>query len=148
MVSKNGFKTTEARSTLMSNIKCKNTKTEVLFRKALWAYGIRYRVNNNSLFGKPDISIKKYKLVIFIDGAFWHGYNWEQKKKKLAANRGYWINKIERNILRDINVNSYYINQGWTLFRFWEHDVIKNVGSCVHQVGIEIAVKEKQLLID
>ena len=61
---------------IMSAIKSKDTKPEVFFRKALWKWGIRYR-KNVKLFGKPDIAIKKYKLVIFIDGDYWHGNNWK-----------------------------------------------------------------------
>lgn len=94
----NGFYTTKQRSELMSKIKSKNTKPEIKVRKALWALGFRYRKNVKELPGSPDIVFAKQRLVIFIDGEFWHGFNWESKKSKLVANRGFWIPKIERNI--------------------------------------------------
>ncbi|MGB3606712.1 MAG: very short patch repair endonuclease, partial [Psychroserpens sp.] len=65
-----GFYTTKKRSKMMSKIRGKNTKPEMLFRRALWAKGVRYRVDSKSLPGRPDLSIKKYKLAIFIDGEF------------------------------------------------------------------------------
>ncbi|WP_449397638.1 hypothetical protein [Chryseobacterium wanjuense] len=64
----------------MSKIKGKDTQPEIMFRNALYSLGIRYRINVAKLPGKPDIAIKKYKLAIFIDGDFWHGYKWEEKR--------------------------------------------------------------------
>ncbi|GAL69593.1 very short patch repair endonuclease [Jejuia pallidilutea] len=82
-----GFYTTKKRSNIMSRIRGKNTNPEMRFRRALWKAGVRYRVDSKLLPGKPDVSIKKYKLAIFIDGEFWHGYNWDQRKPKLKTNR-------------------------------------------------------------
>ena len=76
----NGFYTTKKRSELMGKIKSKNTKPEISLRKALWHLGYRYRKNVKSLPGNPDLVFSKYKLAVFVDGEFWHGYNWEQKK--------------------------------------------------------------------
>jgi DNA mismatch endonuclease (patch repair protein) len=83
------FYTTKVRSKQTSKIMGKDTKPEIQFRKALWAKGYRYRVNYKKLIGKPDIVFNKYKTVIFIDGEFWHGYNWEEKKDKIKSNRGF-----------------------------------------------------------
>jgi len=112
-----GFYTTKKRSGIMSKIKGKNTKPELIFRKALWQKGIRYRLKS-SLPGKPDISIKKHKLVIFIDGEFWHGYNWNERKQTIKNNRRFWIPKIERNMQRDAEVNQTLKDLGFTVFRF------------------------------
>lgn len=128
------FKTTEERSRLMQKIRSINTKPEILFRRLLWARGIRYRKNNINLPGKPDISISKYKVAIFIDGEFWHGFNWEEKKKKIKANRDYWVPKIERNIERDRNNNLLLENDGWTVLRFWESEIKKNTEECLERV--------------
>lgn len=128
------FKTTEERSRLMQKIRSINTKPEILFRRLLWARGIRYRKNNINLPGKPDISISKYKVAIFIDGEFWHGFNWEEKKKKIKANRDYWVPKIERNIERDRNNNLLLENDGWTILRFWESEIKKNTEECLERV--------------
>jgi len=75
MQSKYGFETTGERAQLMSKIKSTKTKSEFKLRKALFAAGLRYRINNRSLFYNPDIAITKYKLIVFVDGEFWHGYN-------------------------------------------------------------------------
>jgi DNA mismatch endonuclease, patch repair protein len=122
-----GFYTTLDRSTLMSKIKGKNTKPEVLLRKELWKRGYRYRTNVKELPGKPDIVISKFKLVIFVDGEFWHGHQWDEKKEKIKSNRGFWIPKIERNIQRDDEVNEQLDELGWTVLRFWEHKIIKDL---------------------
>lgn len=130
----NGFYTTKERSRLMSRIKGINTKPEVLLGKTLWHTGLRYRKNCKSLAGKPDLVNKKLKLAIFIDGEFWHGYQWESKKDKIKANRGFWIPKIERNMQRDAEVNFLLQQKGYRVFRFWEREVKQELGTCVKQV--------------
>ena len=129
-----GFYTTPERSKIMSKIRGKNTKPELAFRKALWSAGYRYRIDYKRLIGKPDIALKKYKTVIFIDGEFWHGHNWEERKQKIKSNREFWIPKIERNIQRDAEVNNALQNLGYTVFRFWEGEVKKNLNTCLNEV--------------
>jgi len=128
------FKTTEERSRLMSKIRSNNTKPEVLFRKKLWGNGIRFSRKASNMPEKPDITLNKYKIAIFIDGEFWHGYRWEEKKKKLKANRGYWIPKIEKNILRDQQNNRKLKKTGWKVVRFWEHQINKDTGKCLQKI--------------
>lgn len=118
-----GFYTTKKRSKIMSKIRGKNTKPELLLRRALWAQGIRFRIDNKTLPGKPDISIKKYKLAIFIDGEFWHGYNWSERKKTIKTNREFWIPKIERNMQRDKEVLNQLNDLGFMVFRFWSKEI-------------------------
>jgi len=129
-----GFYTTKKRSKIMSKIKGKDTKPEIQFRKKLWEKGIRYRINNKKLLGKPDIIIKKYKIVIFIDGIFWHGYKWEERKPKIKSNREYWIPKIERNIQRDKENNKKLSDEGWQVIRFWEHEIKKDLETCIDRL--------------
>jgi DNA mismatch endonuclease (patch repair protein) len=129
-----GFYTTKARSKNMSKIRGQDTKAEIKFRKALWAKGFRYRVNYKKLIGKPDIALNRYKTVIFIDGEFWHGYNWEENKDKIKSNRGFWIPKIERNMQRDREVNEALKEKGFTVFRFWEQELKKDFESCFSMV--------------
>lgn len=133
-----GFYTTPERSKIMSKIRGKNTKPELAFRKALWAAGYRYRIDFKKLIGKPDIVLNKYKTVIFIDGEFWHGHNWEERKDKIKTNREFWIPKIERNIQRDKEVNAALEKLGFTIFRFWETDVKKNLDACLQKVLISL----------
>ena len=127
----NGFYTTKERSSNMSRIKGSNTKPEKLLKKALWHSGLRYRSNRRRLPGKPDISFIKYKLVVFIDGSFWHGYDWEYRKIHIKSNRDFWIPKIERNRQRDREINHFYLSKGWTVLRFWDFEVKKELGVCV-----------------
>jgi len=137
-----GFYTSKKRSKIMSKIRSKNTKPELQFRKALWHKNVRYRVNNKTLPGKPDVSIKKYKLAIFIDGEFWHGYNWDERKQKLKTNRNFWIPKIERNIQRDREVNYKLAEMGYTVFRFWTKEIKDNLNRCINDVLVYIALEE------
>ena len=134
-----GFYTTKKRSKMMSKIRGKNTKSELLFRKALWKKGVRYRINSKSLPGKPDVSIKKYKLAIFIDGEFWHGYNWPERKDTIKSNRGFWIPKIERNIQRDSEVNQQLEEMGFTVFRFWDKEIRTQLDKCINDVLVYIS---------
>ncbi len=131
---KNGFYTTQKRSNLMSKISAKETKPEILLRKTLWNSGIRYRKNVKTIIGKPDIVIRKHKLIIFIDGEFWHGYNWVNKKKTIKSNRAFWIPKIERNMQRDKEITEKLENEGWTVLRFWANEVLKNTDECIQKI--------------
>jgi DNA mismatch endonuclease (patch repair protein) len=128
----------EVRSKITRAIKGKDTKEEILLAKALWNKGYRYRKNNKSVFGTPDLTFKKHKIVIFVDGEFFYGYNWEDKKEKIKSNREYWIPKIERNIQRNIEVNQYLIKNGWKVIRFWSMFVKQNLGDCIQIIENEI----------
>ena len=134
-----GFYTTPERSKIMSKIRGKNTKPELAFRKALYAAGYRYRIDYKKLIGKPDILLKKYKTAIFIDGEYWHGHNWQERKPKVKANREFWIAKIERNMQRDREVNSELERLGYTVFRFWETEIKKELDSCLQKVIVHLA---------
>ncbi|WP_430908550.1 very short patch repair endonuclease [Maribacter sp. 2-571] len=129
-----GFYTTPQRSKIMGKIRGKNTKPELAFRRALYAAGYRYRIDYKKLIGKPDIALKKYKTVVFIDGEYWHGYDWERRKPKIKTNRKFWIAKIERNMQRDREVNAELKRLGYTVFRFWEREIKQNLEACVQQV--------------
>lgn len=129
-----GFYTTPERSKIMSKIRGKNTKPELAFRKALYATGYRYRIDYKKLIGRPDIVLKKYKTAIFIDGEYWHGHNWEERKKKIKTNREFWIPKLERNMQRDKEVNEELERLGYKVFRFWEKEVKTELEVCLEKV--------------
>lgn len=118
----------------MSKIKGTQTISEVMLRKELWNLGIRYRINVSKLPGKPDIVIGKARVAIFVDGEFWHGYNWQEKKNKIKANRDYWIKKIEGNIYRDAKNNEELLKMGYKVLRFWEHEIKQNLAYCVNTI--------------
>lgn len=114
----------ETRSRIMAAIKGKNTNPEMAVRKILWSRGIRYRIHDNTVFGTPDISNKRKKLAIFIDGCFWHGCKRCYRPPK--SNVEYWKNKIVDNKKRRSDVLRYLRKDGWMIFQFWEHEVISN----------------------
>ena len=89
--------------------------------KAVWNKGFRFRKNAKDLFGKPDISIKKYKVVIFIDSCFWHSYPLHGNRPK--TNQEFWDKKLARNQERDQEVTQFYKDKGWNILRIWEHEV-------------------------
>jgi DNA mismatch endonuclease, patch repair protein len=128
------FNTTRSRSELMKKIRSQNTEPERILRKELWKLGYRYRKNVTKLPGKPDIVIEKMKLVIFIDGEFWHGYKWKNKKPKIKANRKYWIPKIEGNMKRDNLYNRELKKLGYKVLRFWEHQIRKDLPKCIAKI--------------
>jgi DNA mismatch endonuclease (patch repair protein) len=117
----------EKRSEVMSLIRSKNTKPEIALRKllssSLYPKGYRYRIHTKGIPGKPDIAFVSKKIAIFVDGDFWHGYDFE--KTKLRLSQEYWLPKIERNIQRDKEVNQKLRKLGWKVLRFWEHDIQK-----------------------
>jgi DNA mismatch endonuclease, patch repair protein len=131
-----GFYTTKQRSKTMAKIKGKNSVPELLLRKALWAKNIRFRIHRNDLLGRPDLVIEKYKLAVFIDGDFWHGYQWDDRKPK--TNQKFWVPKIERNMQRDSFVKQNLEALGYTVMRFWEHEVKHHLMVCVNQVMLYI----------
>jgi len=130
----NGFYTTKGRSELMAKIKGVNTKPELKLRKALWGMGFRYRKNVKKLPGSPDLVFYKFKLAIFVDGEFWHGYNWEEKRGKIKSNRDFWIPKIERNMQRDRQNRRKLENEGWVVLRFWEQEIYKDFDNCIIKI--------------
>lgn len=125
--------TKEQRKKNMQNIRATDTDIELILRKALWEAGIRYRKNLKTLPGKPDIALTKYKIAIFCDSSFWHGKDYE-KKKKPETNAEYWQKKIERNMERDREVEAELRGLGWTVFRFWDDEIKKNTDECVRAV--------------
>ena len=135
------FITTEQRSNIMKKIRGKDTEPEITLARELWRRGIRYRKNYRLLPGKPDIAITKYRIAVFVDGEFWHGYAWESKKERIKANKDYWIKKIERNIERDKEINIKLEQSGWIVLRFWAFEVRTNLDECVRAVEQAIATR-------
>jgi len=130
--------TPEQRSKNMKAIKSKNTRMEVKLAKALWRKGYRFRRNSKHVFGKPDFSLKKYKLAIFVDSEFFHGKDWDLEKYRIKTNRDFWWKKIEGNIERDKQVNLMLKNLGWEVLRFWTKDVQKSLDSCLLKIDDQI----------
>ena len=122
--------TVEQRRRNMQAVKNKDSKIEIALRKELWSRGLRYQKNVTSIFGKPDLVFKGKKVAVFCDSEFWHGYNWEERKKDFKSHQEFWIPKLERNMERDKEVTEELQKQGWTVLRFWGKEIKKNAGGC------------------
>lgn len=135
--------TPEQRHKNMQAIKNKGTKIEVLLCKELWRRGLRYRKNSKSVYGHPDIAFIGKKVAVFCDSEFWHGYDWENRKNDIKSNQDFWVAKIERNMERDIEVNDYLKEHGWTVLRFWGKEIQKNLDGCADIIEGELKKNEQ-----
>ena len=109
----------EVRSMNMSHIRSKDTRPEEIVRKYLFSKGLRYRKNVRSLPGCPDIVLKKYQTVIFVNGCFWHHHNCSRFRWP-SSNQEYWVPKIKRNEERDIRNQTMLSEMGWKTIVVWE----------------------------
>lgn len=126
--------TKEQRRKNMQAVKSKGSKIETALAKALWAKGYRYRKNDKSVFGKPDLTFKRLKIAIFVDSEFWHGKDWETRRHEHKSNLEFWHTKIGKNIKRDKKVNSVLDNDGWIVLRFWGKEIQKRLDECVIRI--------------
>lgn len=109
----------KTRSYMMSRVKGKNTKPELIIRKYLHSQGFRFRLHVSNLPGKPDIVLPKYKLCIFIHGCFWHRHDNCKYATVPKTRTTFWINKLEYNKYRDIRVKLQLHGTGWRVFEIW-----------------------------
>lgn len=112
--------TPEQRSKVTSSIRAKSHLEDQVAHE-LFKRGLRYRRNNRKLLGTPDISIQKYKVVIFIDSCFWH--SWPRHGNRPKSNVEFWNKKLDRNVEKAKEVNAYYEAHGWHIMRVWEHEL-------------------------
>ena len=125
--------TRKHRSWNMSQIRGSDTKPEIAVRSYLHRNGLRFRIHDKKLPGKPDIALKKYNTAIFIDGCFWH--KCPSCYKPPSSNRKFWTEKIERNVRRDRRINSGLRKNGWVVLRIWEHFVKKKPKLVMHRIN-------------
>ena len=131
--------TPEQRSYCMSRIKNKDTALEVLVRSDLHRQGFRFRKHLKELPGKPDIVFTKAKLAVFVDGDFWHGYEFPMWKHKVS---GFWRDKISKNIARDENSSRLLHEMGWTVIRLWQHDLEQNYADGIARILSALRMKD------
>ena len=117
----------------MQRVRSKDTSIEIALRHALWAEGIRYRKNYNGVPGRPDIAITRYRIAVFCDSAFFHGRDYEERKKP-QTNAEFWDKKIRRNMERDREVERELRALGWTVLRFWDDEIKHDLPGCVQAV--------------
>lgn len=133
--------TPEQRHRCMSRIRSKNTRPEILVRKFLFAHGFRYRVNVRNLPGTPDIVLRRFKTVIFINGCFWHGHEGCRYYVLPKSNVEFWERKIERNRNRDAANQMRLRLMGWSVVQIWEcqlkprkrHDTLEGLLSILNR---------------
>lgn len=118
----------------------KDTRCEVLLRKALWHVGLRYRLNVKDLPGRPDIVFRKAKVAVFVDGDFWHGRDLKKRLRQLAKghNPDYWTTKLCANVARDHRVTKQLQRNAWRVIRVWESDVRQHTEKAVARIAREV----------
>ncbi|MGI4742033.1 MAG: very short patch repair endonuclease [Janthinobacterium lividum] len=112
--------TPATRSYNMSQIKSKDTKPEMLVRQYLHAHGLRYRLHDKSLPGKPDLVLPKYKTVVFVHGCFWHKHEGCPKASAPKTRTEWWQEKIGRNVINDERQQTELTSKGWKVLTMWE----------------------------
>ena len=136
--------TKEQRRKNMQAIRSKGTKAEVLLAKGLWWRGHRYRKNNKTVFGKPDLTFKRQQIAIFVDSEFFHGKDWATEKYRIKTNREFWWAKIENNMKRDQLVNASLRKAGWQVLRFWSKEIEQHMEACIKKIEAKLLLDGKQ----
>lgn len=126
----------EKRSSCMSKIKGKNTSPEITLRSALHKAGFRFRVNVKKLAGKPDIVLKKYNLIIFVHGCFWHHHNGCSNANFPKSNKEFWREKITKTMERDKLKAEQLQAMGWNVIVVWECEIEKKVDEVIQMIKI------------
>ncbi|MFN2495901.1 MAG: very short patch repair endonuclease [Pseudonocardiaceae bacterium] len=126
-------------SRMMARVRSKDSKAELALRRALHARGFRYRLHGKDVLGRPDIVNRSRRLAIFVDGDMWHGN--EHHRRGLASladlfptRTRWWVEKIEANMRRDREVTTTLREQGWTVIRLWESDVLADPDAAAQRV--------------
>jgi DNA mismatch endonuclease (patch repair protein) len=122
----------------MSRIRSEHTKPELLLKKYL--HGAYLRYHPKGIICNPDFASKSLRIAVFVDGNFWHGYNWKVKHK--IPPKGFWQKKILRNMKRDIRYTKLMRQQGWKVIRLWEHQILTSPKYCAEKVKMAIRGKK------
>jgi len=125
------FLSPSERSSLMSRIRGKNTRIERLMFAELKKRRVRFSTHADDVDGHPDIVIRACRLLVFLDGDFWHGRDYDSSTHNLTP---FWSAKIEQNIRRDRRQRTKLRRQGWHVTRFWGSDILKDTEKCIEKV--------------
>lgn len=131
----------------MSRVKSKNTKPELILRSSLHGLGLRFRLHAKDLPGKPDLTFKRYRVAVFVNGCFWHGHKGCRKAALPETNIEFWKTKIEKNKNRDKKAYGKLKKMGWRVVVVWECRLMKNGDATASKVAEKIrryAVREKR----
>lgn len=132
--------TKEERSRNMAKIKGKNTKLEMTVRKYLFSKGLRYRIHYE-IKGKPDIAFPRHKIAIFINGCFWHQHGCQLSTKPQTRTE-FWHRKLGENRQRDLKVQRFLRNAGWSVFTLWECDLKRSPTLTLESLRKDITAKK------
>jgi DNA mismatch endonuclease (patch repair protein) len=121
----------DERSRIMAKIKGKNTSIELIVRKALHRMGFRFRLDNQHLPGSPDLTFRRWKVAVFINGCFWHGHSCKRGARMPKTNREYWEGKIGRNVERDRRTRKDLGLGGWHVIDIWECNLETGIGEVI-----------------
>lgn len=122
----------------MSRVRSTGSEIEQVMGAALRRVRMK-PTKHPKMFGRPDFAFPRAKVAVFCDSHFWHGYNWKVKLKELRRNRSFWMQKIISNMRRDRLVNRQLRKEGWTVLRFWEHQILRFPDHCAARVRKAIA---------
>jgi DNA mismatch endonuclease (patch repair protein) len=126
-------------SKTMRRVRSVNTTAELLIRRELHRRGLRFRLHDSRLPGKPDLLFGSARVAVFVNGDFWHGRQWQLRglpdlASQFPNNAEYWIQKIGRNVERDRKVREHLLEDGWDVVTIWESDLKRDLASCADQV--------------
>jgi len=126
----------------MAAVRNRDSTAELAVRRRLWANGLRFRVRSQ-LLGKPDIVFSRAKIVVFIDGDFWHGNAWRVRglpsfEAQFKNRSDWWVAKIQRTMERDREVTGGLVQQGWTVLRYWESETLTNPNRITEQIATAV----------
>lgn len=127
-------------SRIMSKVRSKDSKPELLLRRTLWHRGRRYRLHSKDLPGRPDIVFRSAKVVIFVDSDWWHGRilrekgEYELRKHLRGSRQDWWVGKLSRNVERDAEVTAALEELGWTVIRLWTSEIREDPEGAADQV--------------
>jgi len=135
--------TKEKRSEVMSKIKGKNTKPELILRCNLFKQGFRFRIHRKDLPGKPDIVLPKYKTVIFVHGCFWHYHKSCREGRIPSTNSKFWQDKLEHNISKDKENMKALKKENWKVFVVWECEIEKQFERTIKKLTAKIKLQQQ-----
>jgi DNA mismatch endonuclease (patch repair protein) len=134
----------------MKAVRGKDTRVELAFRRSLFAGGLRYRVHDRRVYGRPDVSFPTERIAVFVDGDFWHGNAWKvrgfesfDEQFDRWAHGDFWRKKIMRNMERDREVDAELRRRGWLVLRFWESELASDSSRATRRVVRAVARRRK-----
>ncbi|KKM12201.1 hypothetical protein SY88_05000 [Clostridiales bacterium PH28_bin88] len=137
-------------SRMMAAVKNKDSKAELALRSRLWAAGLRYRKHYRGLPGRPDIVFPGTRVAVFVDGDFWHGNAWRLRGLQSLADlfptrTDWWVQKIERNMVRDQEVTWSIMEAGWTVLRYWESHILDDPDGVAREIIDTVRGKKRSV---